>query len=244
MGMVDRIHNAKSVAIVVSDDMCARRIAEVVQSSAFGSFSTQVLRAPEQTNAVSSVHPDILFLGVHEQFGENDAIGYVRSHERDWRQTQIIYVDDEQTATPDVYQTDHAYLLPQNFTDEQVETALQCAVKRLHIRSESPFVVRTRSGLSIVSPHEIYFVESDRRLLIIHMGEATLRTYGKISDLMQLLPQRFVQCHKSFVVNLGYVVGLKSEQITLANGDHVPVSQKRRKSTREALESYVGGRVA
>ena len=67
-----------------------------------------------------------------------------------------------------------------------------------------------------------------------------VETYGKLSDLLQRLPQRFVQCHKSFVVNMGFIDEFGRTDITLTSGERVPVSQKRRASVREAFFKFVG----
>lgn len=57
---------------------------------------------------------------------------------------------------------------------------------------------------------------------------------------MGMLDSRFVQCHKSFIVNLSCAVELKADSIVLYNGESVPVSARKLKETRTAFTNYVG----
>lgn len=95
-------------------------------------------------------------------------------------------------------------------------------------------------GARSVLPSEIAFVESDRRRLRLHLRGEVLETYGKLSEVARKLPSSFVQSHKSFLVNLAFVRELRADSLVLTTGEVVPMSQKRRKATREAFRAYVG----
>ena len=49
--------------------------------------------------------------------------------------------------------------------------------------------------------------------------------------------------HKSFVVNLDQVRGIRGYDITLMDGSIVPLSQKKGKSFREELGLFLAGRM-
>ena len=91
-----------------------------------------------------------------------------------------------------------------------------------------------------VQPSRITYVESDRRKLHIHAGKDVLTTYATLDALMRDLPDTFVRCHKSFLVNMRYIAFIEATRIGLLSGEVVPVSQKRRRATQEAFARYVG----
>ena len=62
-----------------------------------------------------------------------------------------------------------------------------------------------------------------------------MRTYEKLSSLQRRVDSRFIQCHKSYLVNMDYVVGLQGNMLELCNGVQIPVSQSRAKFTWETL---------
>lgn len=134
----------------------------------------------------------------------------------------------------------HVLSLPWPLASELLADVLRRARDHLVRRSSGPILVRTPSGERVVRPRDVAYVESDRRILHIRLEGGVVRTYGRLSEMARLLPPSFFQCHKSFLVNLAYVELLERDAVTLTTGDRVPVSQKRRRATREALAAYVG----
>lgn len=65
------------------------------------------------------------------------------------------------------------------------------------------------------------------------------RIYQKLTDLVDLLPDYFHQCHKSYIVNLEYVVRLERTLLYMADGRMVPVSRTHQAETKEIYENYV-----
>ena len=77
------------------------------------------------------------------------------------------------------------------------------------------------------------------RKVRIHAGAEEIEAYASLSDLSAELPASFIQCHKSFLVNMDHVKELKADSVVLSSNQVVPVSQKRRKFVREAVFSRV-----
>lgn len=100
-----------------------------------------------------------------------------------------------------------------------------------------PLCVSAGNIVHLIAPSEIRYVESDRRVLHVHAA-TTIDTYATIGRLVELLPSSFVQCHKSYLVNLEYVSAFTGERIILVTGESVPVSQRRRIATREAIARF------
>jgi DNA-binding LytR/AlgR family response regulator len=62
-----------------------------------------------------------------------------------------------------------------------------------------------------------------------------------MGGIMQSLPAWFVQCHKSYIVNLRQIQRFGTNDILLKNGNAVPVSRAKYKQTKEAHFNFVGG---
>ena len=103
--------------------------------------------------------------------------------------------------------------------------------------------VRVNGNLVTVVPSQISYIESNRRKVILHIDAKELETYASIGSLLDVLPRTFVQCHKSFLVNLAHVSELRKDDVLLHDGNSVPVSQKRRKEVQEALKAFLRQRV-
>ena len=103
--------------------------------------------------------------------------------------------------------------------------------------------VRFGGKVVLVAPEQISYIESDRRKVHIHVGAEDIETYASLSDIAAELPASFIQCHKSFLVNMDCIRELKGDSVMLASNQAVPVSQKRRKLVREAIFAHIQGKL-
>lgn len=152
---------------------------------------------------------------------------------------QVIYVTGYDSFHTSVYETEHTCFLLKPIDQTKLDFALDQALRRLAEHQERPLHLHTSQGDRIVSPTRIVFIESKRRVLRIHTTSDEIETYGKLSDLFEKLPPNFVQCHKSFVVNMNHIERMNLSQLMLTTDDVIPISQSRRKATRDAVHAYV-----
>lgn len=87
-----------------------------------------------------------------------------------------------------------------------------------------------------ISPEKIFFkdiiyIEFFDRKTIIHFtsGIKTYTTYNLKHWLELLKDSSFAQTHKSFIVNLNYIIDLKNNEIVLINQETIPLSRHYKK---------------
>ena len=79
----------------------------------------------------------------------------------------------------------------------------------------------------------MYF-ESRNREIIIHEINGTEVFYGKLKDVYESLRRfKFIQIHKSYLVNYNHVIKLEYHQVTMSSKVILPISQANRKRIRE-----------
>jgi DNA-binding LytR/AlgR family response regulator len=153
---------------------------------------------------------------------------------------QVVLVNVVDSMLPSISEINHAYLLPRAYDVKIFKRAVEKAFTLIDKRLDQPMLVHLRRRDLVLQPNKVVYIESDLRKIKFHMIDDIVETYGKLSELVGMLPCRFVQCHKSFVVNMSFVEELDKDSLLLSTGDCIPVSQKRRKMTREAIASYIG----
>lgn len=153
---------------------------------------------------------------------------------------QVIYVSGYLEYAPDAYRTRHTWLLAKPVRQESLNAALERALDNLDRSRKGSLLVRSGSSLVQVVPSKILYVESDRRKVRIHEQARTIETYAKIDDIQRRLPEQFVRCHKSFLVNMDCIAELRASDVILSNGEEIPVSQRRRRALLNRFVEYVG----
>ncbi len=152
---------------------------------------------------------------------------------------EVIYVTGYEEYHTRAYETEHACFLLKPVDRSEMEFAVGRALLRLRRRAPRPLVVHIGANERFVRPNEIAYLESSKRVVRIHLSDEVIETYGKLGDYEKRLSEDFVRCHKSFLVNMGFVSGRRAGELVLSTGDAVPVSQSRRRSTQDALLEFL-----
>lgn len=70
--------------------------------------------------------------------------------------------------------------------------------------------VITRKEASRVNIRDIFYIETELRVINIYTGNRTYRFYGKMDEVVRYLNDDFYRCHKSCVINLEKVVRMEN----------------------------------
>ena len=60
----------------------------------------------------------------------------------------------------------------------------------------------------------------------------------KLSAIMEKLPDYFIRCHQSYVVNIDKIVRLEKNQIMLENGNFITISRNRLQLAKNTIQKY------
>lgn len=100
-----------------------------------------------------------------------------------------------------------------------------------------------QDGFRMLFIPDILRIEADNSYSTIYLkGGLNMIVSKGIKDFDSLLPeQAFVRVHRSHIVNLRYVFAysvIDGGQVTLSNGDKIPVSRRRLKVLKEKLDQW------
>lgn len=179
---------------------------------------------------------DIVFLNVDT--GYWDGINIAKSIRRAGIDTLIIFVSDYIQFAPQGYRVEAFRFLMKDELDETFPEAMDNALERLGMPDRSLAVRCNKEEIDIPVKH-IKYASSDKRVLTYHMLGYTcdsLSAYGKLSDLEERLGARgFLRVHKSFLVNLRHVEGIRNYVVYFTDGTTLQTS---RRNYREIIEHY------
>lgn len=85
-------------------------------------------------------------------------------------------------------------------------------------------------GLKRVATDDIYLVKAFDKGTILYLTDGTeIDSKHLLHQLCEMLPQSFVQIHRSYAVNVLYVTDFKSQnrEIILENRQKIPISKRR-----------------
>lgn len=179
---------------------------------------------------------DILFIDI--RLDNTNGIELIKENGIYLKETKLIYITGYDEYIEDVFETELVYLIKKPLNEEKVEKAYLKAIEKIN-KENKVIVVKTLKETRKVKINEIYYIESDARLVNIHLKNEVLVSYGKLSDMEEMLKGNFLRTHKSYLVNLERVKSYKHNQIILDNGKVIPISRNSISKVKNEIFDYV-----
>lgn len=106
--------------------------------------------------------------------------------------------------------------------------------------SDKKLFIQRRNESSIISFGEIIFCEIIDRKVYLHLKSAdVIDYYDKIENLETKLDNRFFRCHRSYLINMQYLISYKNGTAYMAENHQIPVSRLRSKDFSNVILQYM-----
>ena len=101
---------------------------------------------------------------------------------------------------------------------------------------EERFTFQKSAETVSIPLRDILYFESDKRIITVKCHGEEYSFYEKLDTIEnQLKKKDFVRCHQSFLVNAKKITSVRISDLTLQNGETLPISKRRAKETNEAF---------
>lgn len=149
------------------------------------------------------------------------------------KESVIVYITTSDDFAMEAYGVRAVRYLLKPVSEEQFFEALDYALSLTKLEKEITYPVKTKNGLVAVPYSKIEYIENYSRVLNICLsdGESIKSIFirksfdEEIKEIAQ--DKRFIQVHKSFLINMNYVNQLTQSSILMESGKSIPVSKKR-----------------
>lgn len=106
---------------------------------------------------------------------------------------------------------------------------------------KSRLLVKYKSIMRSIRPEEILYLESAGHMVTIHTTTGKHSCYDQLEKLFERLPESFIQCHKSYIVNMDEIRRIERNRILLADDTEIPISKSRYSDARRRYSHYMAG---
>lgn len=150
---------------------------------------------------------------------------------------QFIFMTAYPQCAYNISETNCCYFMVKSrMNDETLERAIRRAIKHISNKSDAPYFLSIGSKRRKVNVQDIMYIESLDNNVIFHIWDnEQIRAYSSLKRYEKLLPPNFLRVHKSFMVNLNYIVSYEPYKFVLDDGFVVPVPAKK---YTEAVNKY------
>lgn len=154
---------------------------------------------------------------------------------------QIVYITSYADYARVAYEVHPFSFITKPFDEKDIELIISESIQYLNKKSPSKkFTIFSENGTKTIPLDDIYYFEIfERKIRVVcKAGKYTFK--GHLNDLESKLDSSLFGCpHQSFLVNFIHISKLIEYDIYIANGDIVPLSQKRAVKFKEKYYSYL-----
>lgn len=104
--------------------------------------------------------------------------------------------------------------LPKPVTPERLEETINRVFDDIKQENEPNFIQIGNSKI-LVNQNEIDYIKKDGMKVIYHTQYKEYEAYSSFSKIEENLPENFVRCHKSYIVNTQNIVNIESSNNTI-----------------------------
>lgn len=115
-----------------------------------------------------------------------------------------------------------------SIVNARLDSHLRTAV-RLREKNDATIPLKTKQALRRVKLRELLYLSVSGHWLYFHLNNGeTVEVYASLKEYEDelLAAPQFEHCHKSFIVNMDYVVVVEVRDVLMKNGSRLPISKK------------------
>lgn len=182
----------------------------------------------------AKVNVAILDINLKDDLNGCDLAANIREINKD---VYIIFLTGHLEYALLAYQYKTFDYLPKPIVDERLEATILRLIDDMS-SSVNKFI-KLNDNKTIIKQSEINFIKKDGTKLVFCTCNRNYEVYSSFNKMQNCLPENFVRCHKSYIVNLDNIIdyNIKNNTILFSNNTTCFVGLKYKQNFKEVLEN-------
>ncbi len=177
---------------------------------------------------------DLIFLDI--QMDQPDGMETAKMLRQRESHSLLIFVTVLRECVFEAFEVEAYDFLVKPLDSDHFRRTMDRAIKALERQTAKSIMVQRGTSCEVIPLAQIVYCEVQGRKIYIHQRDGKITDYyEKLDDFERRVDGRFFRCHRSYLVNLECVRGSHAGQLTLSQGEQIPVSRLREQELTQAL---------
>lgn len=224
-----------TIAICEDETFFVSELSKLVREySSAKSIGLSVLTFSDGEQLLAShQRPDVILMDIKLP-GQN-GMEIIRQLRDQGCSSQVIFITAYQQYVFQAFDLDAIHYILKPVTAERLFPVLDKAVKRAAAQAEKTILL-TKGAVSAKIPvGEILYCEALDHQITVHTTADRFQFFGTLDAMQEKLDDRFFRCHRSYLVNMGCVIGRKPGLAVMAGGDEILVARRKQQEFTQRL---------
>lgn len=166
----------------------------------------------------------------------------------------IIFLTNYTDYISESYEVRHIYYVTKDSMQTYLPKALEKAIRLSIDRKTKSLEIISNRKHYLLPCDAILYLERLNREVFIHLSDTLslytddsgesedsqiYKVYDSLQSLHQRLPLSFSKCHSAFIVNLGFIKTVTSQEVELINGTKLPIGRRYVKNFKSDYLAYI-----
>lgn len=154
---------------------------------------------------------------------------------------QIIFLTTSVNHAIEAFSLHAAHYLVKPYTRNQLEDALNMAIRAIDKKNKAQITVKTSDGIHRISFSDFIYSETDNHIQQIYLTDGKCHKVRIPStELFELLSfdSRFFKCGSTYIINVGKVEEITRKHIMFETGGRIPMQRRQYKDLINRYTAY------
>lgn len=151
---------------------------------------------------------------------------------------QIIFESIHHKYAQDIFRVSPVYFMNKPINKDILSSAIHVSLQNLQSENHQSVLLNRNGRVFQLYIRDILYIESAKRKIIIHTTTSNYDFYYRLDEIETLLPESFIRCHQSYLVNMGCISLFDRNQFLLKTGEMIPISQSKQIQVRKKFTEY------
>lgn len=187
---------------------------------------------------IKANHVDVLLLDINLK-GEVSGLNIAEELRKTNKNAYIIFTTGHLEYVIMAYKFKTFDYLPKPITLERLEETIVRLFSDIENEGHRKYI-KIGNSPTIVCESDIQYIRRDGMKLVYHTEAREYETYSSFSKIQDVLPDNFVSCHKSYIVNVHNITNIEpsTNTISFGNNNQCLIGPKYKNNFMEVLDNY------
>lgn len=183
-------------------------------------------------------HCDLIILDIELVEMNGVELGHLIRTELKDNIIKIVYISAKNCYDRQLFDVQPLNFLQKPIDKEKLFKMVDLTAELLSSR-DRVFVFESKQGTFRMKFNDILYFESFDHYFKIATKSGDYEFKSTLAEIMeQISDSRFIQVHRSYIINYDNTSHIKYEEITMLNGDVIPISRDRQKEVRKIISEW------
>lgn len=178
---------------------------------------------------------DVLYINI--RLGTDSGVEVASDLQCLYPSLKVIFMSEQNDCADLIFAANPSFFILKYGDEVWMEEAYRRVTLLVNEDLHRMLTVRYKGNIIKIPFNKIYYMENSGHKIIFYTEDSSYESILNMNSLLKLLPAQFIQCHRSYVVNIDKIKKMNADRLELMNMAEIPLSKTYYRNVKAVLYS-------